>query len=123
MGLSKAEEELMEHIWSGGAVFMKDLLDRYPDPKPASTTVATLLKRMSEKGYVGYKVFGNSRQYYPLVSKNDYFSRHLKNIVENYFDNSTLRFASFFTQSGNMTPAELEALKKIIEDEIQKQGK
>lgn len=123
MKLSKTEEELMEHIWAAGQIFMKELLECYPDPKPAGTTIATLLKRMQDKGVVGYKVFGNSRQYYPLISKDEYFSKHIGDLVKTYFDNSTLQFASFFTRAGNMTEAELEALKKIIDQEIKKQKK
>jgi len=118
MKLSKTEEQLMELIWSHEKVFMKDLLDSFPDPKPASTTIATLLHRMQDKGFLGYKLFGNSREYFPLVNKEDYFSKHMKGIIRNYFGNSTLQFASFFTTTSNMTTAELEDLKKIIDQEI-----
>jgi predicted transcriptional regulator len=121
--LSKGEEQLMELIWQQEKVFMKELLDAYPEPKPASTTVATLLKRMQDKGFVGYETFGNSRQYYPLVKKADYFSKHVKGIIQNYFGNSAMQFASFFTTSTNLSTTELEDLKKIIEAEIQKKKK
>lgn len=113
----------MELIWQQEKVFMKELLDAYPEPKPASTTVATLLKRMQDKGFVGYETFGNSRQYYPLVKKADYFSKHVKGIIQNYFGNSAMQFASFFTTSTNLSTIELEDLKKIIEAEIQKKKK
>jgi BlaI family transcriptional regulator, penicillinase repressor len=69
MKLSKTEERLMELIWRNEKVFLKDLIDSYPDPKPAPSTIATLLKRMQDKGFVGYKLYGNSRQYYPLVKQ------------------------------------------------------
>lgn len=123
MKLSKTEEQLMELIWSHEKVFMKDLLDCFPDPKPASTTIATLLKRMQDKGFVGYTLFGNSREYYPLVNKDDYFAKHVKGIIRNYFGNSTLQFASFFTTTSDMTTAELEDLKKIIDQEIKRKEK
>lgn len=80
MRLSKSEEILMEIIWKEGKAFMKGILDNYPEPKPASTTIATLLKRMQHKGFLGYRLFGNSREYYPLVKKNDYFSKHIKEV-------------------------------------------
>ena len=121
--LSKAEEQLMELIWQQEKLFMKELLDKYPNPKPASTTIATLLKRMQDKGFVAYETFGNSRQYYPLVKKADYFSRHVKGIIQNYFGNSAMQFASFFTTATNLTAAELEDLKKIIDQEIEKKKK
>lgn len=123
MKLSPAEEQLMELIWQQEKVFLKDLIDGYPDPKPATTTIATLLKRMQDKGFVGYTLFGNSRQYYPLVKKNDYFSKHVKGMIKNYFGNSALQFASFFTKNSNLTANELEDLKKIIDQEIKKKKK
>lgn len=121
--LSKSEEKLMELIWSHKKVFMKDIIESYPDPKPASTTIATMLRRMQDKGFIGYTLFGNSRQYYPLVNKGDYFSKHVKGIIKNYFGNSALQFASFFTTSSNLTAAELEALKQIVEQEIKRKKK
>ena len=69
MQLSNSEEQLMEHLWKLKKAFMKDLLESFPEPKPATTTVATLLKRMIDKQFVAYKEFGNSREYYPLVRK------------------------------------------------------
>jgi BlaI family penicillinase repressor len=123
MKLSKTEEQLMELLWQQGKIFLKDIIEAYPEPKPAVTTIATLLKRMQDKGFVGYELFGNSRQYYPLVKKADYFSRHVKGIIKNYFGDSTLQFASFFTTTSNLTAAELEDLKKIIDQEIKKKKK
>jgi BlaI family transcriptional regulator, penicillinase repressor len=121
--LSKSEEQLMELIWKQENIFMKELIEKYPDPKPATTTIATLLKRMQDKGFVAYTLFGNSRQYYPLVKKSDYFSKHVKGIIKNYFDNSPMQFASFFTTSTNLTTLELEDLKKIVDQEIKKKRK
>src|SRR5829696_6481593 len=121
--LSKTEEQVMEIIWAGEKIFLKDIMESYPEPKPATTTVATLLKRMQDKGFVGYTTFGNSRQYHPLVKKNDYFSKHVRGIVKNYFGNSALQFASFFTSIGGLTKKELEELRDIIDQEIQKKKK
>ena len=118
MKLTGAEEQLMEVIWDKNEVFLKDIIDSYPDPKPATTTIATLLKRMQDKGFVGYQVYGNSRSYHPLVKKDDYFSHQVNGMIENHFDNSALQFASFFTAATNMTQAELEDLKKIVEQQI-----
>lgn len=120
MQLSKTEEQIMELIWNKEKVFLKDLIDSCPHPKPASTTIATLLKRMQDKGFVGYKLFGNSRQYFPLVKKTDYFSKQVKGIVKNFFGDSALQFASFFTTTSNLSKEELEELKKIIDQKIHK---
>lgn len=123
MQLSKSEEQLMELIWKQGKVFMKELLENYPQPKPATTTIATLLKRMQDKGFVAYNLMGNSRQYYPLIKKSDYFSKHVKGIIKNYFNNSPLQFASFFTTATNLTSSELEDLKNIVDQEIKRKRK
>ncbi len=120
MKLSKSEEQLMEYIWQKEKAFMKDLIDCFPEPRPASTTVATLLKRMTDKGVIGYNQLGNSREYYPLVKKSVYFSRHVNSMIKNYFDDSVLQFASFFTKETNLSKVQLEELKKIIDSEIKK---
>ena len=113
----------MEYLWSQNKAFLKDLIEAFPDPKPAVTTVATLLKRMIDKGFVGYTVFGNSREYYPLVKKADYFSNHVNGMIKNNFNDSVLQFASFFTKASNLSTAELKELRKIIDQEIAKKKK
>jgi predicted transcriptional regulator len=120
MKLSPAEEELMNHLWSLKKAFMKDLLDAYPEPKPASTTLSTLLKRMQDKNYVGFKVFGSSREYYPLESKESYFTKHVNNLIKNFFNNSPAQFASFFTQKSKFTEEELRQIKANIDDQLNK---
>ena len=121
--LTNAEEQVMEHLWKLEKAFMKDLLEAYPKPKPATTTVATLLKRMIDKQFVAYNEFGNSREYYPLVKKTDYFSKHVNGLISNFFNNSASQFASFFTTETNLSQTELEELKKIIDSEILKKKK
>ncbi len=123
MQLSNSEEQLMQHLWKLEKAFMKDLLEAYPEPKPATTTVATLLKRMIDKKFVAYTEFGNSREYYPLVKKTDYFSKHVNGLIKNFFNNSASQFASFFTTETDLTKNELEELQKIIDKEIQKKKK
>ncbi|MDI5888982.1 MULTISPECIES: BlaI/MecI/CopY family transcriptional regulator [Flavobacterium] len=121
--LTNAEEQVMEHLWKLEKAFMKDLLEAYPKPKPATTTIATLLKRMIDKQFVAYREFGNSREYYPLVKKTDYFSKHVNGLISNFFNNSASQFASFFTTETNLSQTELEELKKIIDSEILKKKK
>ena len=123
MQLTNAEEQLMEHLWKLEKAFMKDLLEAYPQPKPATTTVATLLKRMIDKQFVAYTEFGKSREYYPLVKKTEYFSKHLNGLISNFFNNSASQFASFFTTETNLSETELEELKKIIDGQLQKKKK
>ncbi len=119
--LSKTEEQLMEVIWQLQPVFMKDILDAHPDPKPAPSTIATLLKRMQDKGFVGYKTFGNSRQYEALIQKEKYFSSRVNNMIKDFFNNSALKFASFFTEKTELSQKELEQLRNIIDQQIKNQ--
>ncbi|TVR27727.1 MAG: BlaI/MecI/CopY family transcriptional regulator [Balneolaceae bacterium] len=123
MKLSKSEEQLMQYIWKRKKAFMNELLEMYPEPKPATTTVATLLKRMKDKGYIDYEQMGRSRQYYPTVKKADYFSRHLKGLIEKYFDDSPSTFASFFTRETDLTEDQLKDLQDIVEQELERRKK
>ncbi len=102
---------------------MNELLEMYPEPKPASTTVATLLKRMKDKGYIDYEQMGRSRQYYPTVRKSDYFSRHLKGLIKKYFDDSPSTFASFFTRETDLSNEQLKELLDIVEQELERRKK
>ena len=120
MQLSKGEEQLMQYLWKLEKAFMKDLIQIYPEPKPATTTIATLLKRMANKGFINYKLFGKSREYYPLVKKKDYFSKHLNGLIKNFFNNSASQFASFFTEETNLTETELKELRDIINAQIKR---
>jgi BlaI family transcriptional regulator, penicillinase repressor len=120
MKLSRTEEQLMNLLWQHENIFLKDLINLLPNPKPAQTTIATLLKRMQDKGFVGYTLFGNSRQYYTLIKKSEYFSKHVKGIIKDSFGNSSMQFASFFATASELTKKELLDLRKIVDQEIKK---
>lgn len=123
MQLSKTEEQLMQYLWKRKKAFLKDLIQDFPEPKPATTTVATLLKRITEKGFISYKLFGKSREYYPVIKKNEYFSKHVNGLIKNFFNDSASQFASFFTKETNLTNKELEELKQIIDNQIKEKNK
>lgn len=118
MKLPLAEETLMQHLWTLDRAYMKDLLDAYEEPKPATTTVATLLKRLIDKGAVAYQERGSTREYYALISRQEYFAQHLNGLIKNFFNNSTAQFASFFTTQADLTTDELAELRKLIDDQI-----
>jgi len=119
MSLTTAEEQLMQILWDKKKAYMKDLVESYDDPKPALTTVATLLKRMQEKNFVDYKQIGRSREYFPMVKKNDYFGKQVKGMIRTFFNNDAAQFASFFTESANLSKNELEELRNIIDQQLQ----
>jgi len=120
MKLSKSEEQLMQYLWELEEAFLNDLLEKYPEPKPASSTVATLLKRMKDKKFIDYEQMGRSRRYYPIVQKSDYFSKHINSLIKKYFNNSASTFASFFTRETDLSDEELEELQEIINRELKK---
>ena len=120
MHLSKSEEELMNILWEKQPAFMKDLVDSYPEPKPALTTVATLLKRMTDKGFISYDTEGRSRKYFALINKKDYFSKHVQGLIKNFFGDSASQFASFFTRETNLSKEELEELRAMIDEELKR---
>jgi len=120
MQLSNSEEQLMNHIWDLGSAYMKDLIERYDDPKPAQTTIATLLKRMQDKDYIDYVREGRSRKYSALVSKEDYVAGRFQGFVKSFFGDSSAQFASFFAKSNDMSKDELEQLRNMIDQQIKK---
>jgi predicted transcriptional regulator len=119
MYLTNAEEQIMKLLWKLEKAFIRDILNEFHDPKPAPTTVITLLKRMIDKGFVSYRQCGNSREYYALVTKSDYFSDHINGLIKDFFNNSTAQFASFFTNETDMSPEELKELRDIVDNKIE----
>ena len=116
--LTDTEIVLMEILWKKERVFMKDILEEYADRKPAATTIATLLKRMQNKDLVGYKTFGNSREYFPKIRKEDYFQEEMSSMIDRFFNNSVSQFASFFTSNAKLSQKQLKELRDIIDREI-----
>lgn len=119
MQLPNAEEQIMKYLWKLEKAFMKDLLNQYPDPKPATTTVATLLRRMIDRGVVGYTQYGKVREYYPKIKKTEYFASHINGLIKNFFNDSASQFASFFTSETNLSEQELEELRDIVNKQIE----
>ena len=120
MTLSNSEEQLMQILWKQKRAFMKDLIDAYSDPKPATTTIATLLKRMQDKNFVDYIQMGRSREYFPLVKKKDYFSKHVNGLIKHFFNDNPAQFASFFTEETDLSKEQLEDLRQLIDEQIKK---
>jgi predicted transcriptional regulator len=123
MQLTKAEEQVMKYLWNLEKAYLKNILDEFPDPKPATTTVATLLKRVIDKGFVGYNQHGSNREYFPLIKKTQYFSKQVNSIIKDYFNNSASQFASFITNETNLNLTDLEELKQLVEQKIKNQKK
>ncbi len=123
MQLTKAEEQVMQMLWEMGEGIVKDIRDRFEDPKPARNTVSTVLRVLEKKGYVGHKAYGNVHVYHPLVSKSDYSKSQLFGLMEGYFNNSFPAMASFFAREKDLTLKELEELLEDTKKELSKSKK
>jgi len=118
--LTKAEEQIMQVLWDLEKAYVKDILDKFPRPKPAYNTVSTIVRILERKGFIGYKAFGKSHEYYPLISKRAYRKNYFRGMLQNYFGNSYETLTSFFTQEQNLSIEELADIKKMIDKEIEK---
>jgi predicted transcriptional regulator len=118
--LTKAEERVMRYIWRIKSGFLKQIIDQFPEPRPAYTTVSTVVRVLVKKGFLAYRTFGKIHEYYPLISRDKYFKYHVSALVKNHFGNSPQLFISFFAEKGDLDLSELEELKIIIEEQIRK---
>jgi predicted transcriptional regulator len=121
--LTKAEEQIMHILWEINQGFIKDILEKTDEPKPAYNTVSTIVRILEKKGFIGYKAYGKTHQYYPLISKETYKKELMGNMVKNYFSNSFKQLVSFFANDKQMSLNELEEIQTLIEKEITKQKK
>lgn len=121
--LTKAEEQLMQILWKLEKAFVKDIVAEFSEPKPAYTTVTTIIRILVQKKFIAYKSYGKVHEYYPLVSKSEYIGMHFKSVVRNYFNDNYSGFASFFTRENDISLEELEEIRKIIDDEIESKRK
>ena len=118
MQLTKAEEQVMQILWEMEEGLVKDIRDRFSDPKPARNTVSTVVRILEKKGFVGHKSYGNVHLYFPLVTKSEYSRGQLFGLLEGYFDNSFPAMASFFAREKDLTIADLEELLSETKKEL-----
>lgn len=120
--LTKVEEQVMQQLWDMETAFLKELTDSFPEPKPAYTTVSTMLRILIQKEFIGFKMFGSNRQYYPLISREDYLKGQFKGVLGNYFQGSFSKFASFYASDKDLTMNELKEIEMIIKEQIEKRN-
>lgn len=113
--LTKKEEEIMNHFWSSGPMFVRELLALYEEPRPHFNTLSTMVRLLEGNGFLVHKSFGNSYRYEPAVSREDYKKSTLAGIISSYFDNSYLSAVSTLVKEEKITVEELKALIAQIE--------
>lgn len=116
--LTKAEEQVMQYLWKMEKTFLKDIVQQFPEPRPAYTTISTVIRVLVKKGFIAYNTYSKVHEYYPLVSKSEYLQVHLKGVVKNFFNGSVSSFASFFTGGEDLSLTELEEIKRLVESKI-----
>jgi len=110
MQLTRAEELVMQILWDLGEGLVKDIRDRFDEPRPARNTVSTVVRILEKKGFVDHKSYGNVHLYFPVVSREEYSRHQLFGLLEGYFDNSFPAMASFFAREKDLSLAEMEEL-------------
>lgn len=113
--LSMQEEEAMLYIWETGACFVKDIVNKYPDPKPPYTTVASVVKNLERKKYLKARRCGNTYEYTPIIEEKEYKRTFLSSVVRNYFENSYKEMVSFFAREQKISADELKDIIDMIE--------
>ncbi|MDQ1152215.1 BlaI family penicillinase repressor [Sphingobacterium zeae] len=113
--LTKAEEQIMKELWDMGRGFVKEIVDRLPEPKPAYNTVSTIVRILETKGFVTHESFGKSHQYLPKISKEEYKKGITGKLLTNYFDNSPKSMLSYFLEENRLDVQELDEILSIIE--------
>ncbi len=121
--LTKAEEQVMQILWDLNEAVVKDIVDRFNDPKPAYTTVATVLKVLEKKEFVTHRKIGNTHLYIPGISKAEYSKFQLSNLLTNYFNGSYPKMATFFARMNDLSIQELEEMIDQTEEELQHEKK
>lgn len=116
--LTKAEEQIMRIIWKLEKAHLKDVFEEFPEPKPAYTTISTVMRVLVKKKFIGFESHGKVNEYYPLISKDKYFGKQIGGVIHNFFDGSVKKFASFFTEEQDLDVRELEDIKKVLENKI-----
>ena len=119
--LTKAEEQVMQVLWDIRKGFVKDILDKLPEPKPAYNTVSTIVRILEKKGFVSYQAYGKTHEYFPLILKENYTRTFLKNFVGNYFGGSYRQLVSFFAKEENMDLKELDQLLQHVKQDLNEQ--
>jgi BlaI family transcriptional regulator, penicillinase repressor len=112
--LTKAEEQIMLILWDMERGFVKDVLEQFPEPKPAYNTVSTICRILEKKGFLGHKAYGNSHQYYPLIARDHYTKEYLNNFVDSYFGNSIEHLVSFFSKQNKVDIREADRIIELM---------
>ncbi len=115
--LTRREEELMQCFWAHGPLFVRELVEMAPEPKPHFNTLSTMVRTLETKGYLSHKAFGSTYQYYPVVSEAEFSRRTLGNVIRRYFENSYMGAVSALVEEEKISVDDLRELLDRIENQ------
>ncbi len=120
--LTKAEERIMQILWEMDKGFIKDILEHFPNPKPPYNTISTIVRVLVKKDIVGFKTYGGSYQYYPLITKDQYRKGQMKKLVNEYYNNSFKQVVSFFSEKPDLNVDEVDEVLRMLKEIKQKKS-
>ena len=117
--LTAKEEEVMRYFWENDALFVKQLVEMYPEPKPHFNTLSTYVRMLEEKGFISHETLGTTYRYFAVITEEEYRNGTLKNVVKKYFDNSYLSVVSSLIKDENISVDEIRKLLDEVESNSQ----
>ena len=114
LNLTRNEEQIMILLWQRKRAFVNDIFEMMPEPKPAKTTVATFIRILEQKGFVGHRKVGRNNQYFPLVSQSEFLSNSLRKMSSTYFQNSYANIVNFFAAEGKLRRKDVEDIEQLL---------
>ena len=114
--LTKAEERIMKILWKIEKGFINDILEHFPNPKPPYNSVSTIVRVLVKKGIVSFKKYGNTYEYYPLITKEDYRKSQMGKLLKDYYNNSLKQVVNFFSENKNLDIDEVDEVMKMLEE-------
>ena len=114
--LTKAEEKIMKILWKIEKGFINDILEQFPKPKPPYNSVSTIVRVLVKKEIVSFNKYGNTYQYYPLISKEDYRKSQMGNLIKDYYNNSLKQVVNFFSENRNLDIDEVDEVMKMLNE-------
>jgi BlaI family penicillinase repressor len=114
--LTKTEERIMHIFWDLQLAFIKDIIDKIPDdPKPPYNTISSVVRILVKKGYIGFKSYGNTYEYFPIITKSAYGKQSFTKLLANYFDGSAQSLLSFMVKEETLSDKDIEEIQKMID--------
>ena len=113
--LTRKEEEIMQILWDLNEAFVKDIINKLPEPKPPYNTISSVVRILEKKGFVGHKAFGKTHLYFPVIEKKAYRKHAFKNLIKSYFEGSYKNVISYLVKDEELSEKDLQELNELKE--------